>query len=75
VLRALVIVPNKKTRDLGSLLAIARSEAAKREHSNRKPPIRALNFVPELGVYVVVYETLDVQKPGVGNEVFINKNE
>ena len=32
MLKALVISPNEKTVDLGSLVAIARSEACKREH-------------------------------------------
>ena len=63
VLKALVIVPNEKTREFGSLLAVARAEAQKREKADKNPPIRALNFVPELGIYVAIYEALDVQKP------------
>jgi|WetSurMetagenome_2_1015567.scaffolds.fasta_scaffold41365_3 hypothetical protein len=31
ILKALIIAPNEKTTDLGSLLAIARREACKRE--------------------------------------------
>jgi hypothetical protein len=57
ILRALVIVPNEKTTDLGSLLAIARSEACKREQVSINPTIKALMFVAELGVYVAIYES------------------
>jgi hypothetical protein len=54
--KALVIAPNQKTSELGSLLAIARSEACRREGVGVNPPVRALVFVAELGVYVAVYE-------------------
>ncbi len=56
ILKALIIVPNEKTIDLGSLLAIARSEACKREHVQENPVVRAMAFVAELGVYVAVYQ-------------------
>lgn len=56
ILKALIIVPNEKTSDLGSLLAIARSEACKREHVQQNPVVRAMAFVAELGVYVAVYQ-------------------
>jgi hypothetical protein len=59
LLKALVISINEKTTELGSLLAIARSEARKREQSKENPPIRALRFFPELGVYVAVYEAME----------------
>jgi hypothetical protein len=62
VLKALVIVPNEQTKEFGSLLAVARAEARKREHADKNPPIRALRFFPELGVYVAVYETQDLSK-------------
>jgi len=65
VLKALVIVPNDRTKEIGSLLAVARAEARKREHADKNPPIRALKFFPELGVYVAVYEAPDVQKSKV----------
>ena len=57
VLKAIVIVPNEKTTDFGSLIAIARTEASKREHVQENPVIRAMPFVPELGVYIAVYES------------------
>ena len=66
MLKALVIVPNSRTKELGSILQIARAEARKREHADNNPPIRSLIFVPECGVYVAVYEVSVVQKPGVG---------
>ena len=57
--KALVVSPNEKTTELGSILAIARSEARKREQSKKNPPIRALRYFPELCVYVAVYEAVD----------------
>ncbi len=56
MLKAIVIVPNANTTEVGALLAIARSEARKREQSKENPPVRALRFFPELGIYVAVYE-------------------
>jgi hypothetical protein len=64
MLKALVITPNDKTTELGSLLAVARAEARKREQSNENPPVRALRFFPELGVYVAVYEAADLKQTG-----------
>jgi hypothetical protein len=57
--KALVITPNQKTSEVGGILAIARAEARKREQSKENPPIRALRFFPELGVYVAVYEAAE----------------
>jgi hypothetical protein len=59
MLKALVITPNEKTREFGSLLAVARAEARKREQSKDNPPVRALRYFPEVGVYVAVYEATD----------------
>jgi hypothetical protein len=59
VLKALVISINEKTGEFGSLLAIARAEARKREQSHVNPPVRALVFVAEVGVYVAVYEVVE----------------
>jgi hypothetical protein len=59
MLRALVVAPNEKTTEFGSLLAVARAEARKREQSKDNPPIRALRYFPELSVYVAVYETVE----------------
>jgi hypothetical protein len=65
ILKALVILPNEQTREYGSLIAIARSEARKREHADKNPPILALRFFPELCVYVAVYEAQEIQKSEV----------
>lgn len=56
MLKALVIIPNEKTQDMGDLLAIARAEAQKREHTREDVNVKALAFIPECGVYVAVYE-------------------
>jgi len=69
VLKALVIVPNSRTREVGDLLAVARAEARRREHADKNPPIRALRFLPELGVYVAVYEAQDKQKANAAEKV------
>ena len=58
--KAIVITPNEKTAELGCILAIARSEARKREQSKINPPIRALRYFPELSVYVAVYEAVNI---------------
>ena len=59
MLKALVIAPNEKTTEFGSVLAVARAEARKRERSKDNPPIRALRYFPELCVYVAVYEAVN----------------
>jgi hypothetical protein len=59
LLKALVIAPNEKTGEFGCLLAVARAEACRREHVGVNPPVRALCFVAELGVYVAVYEVVE----------------
>ena len=69
VLKALVIVPNSRTKEVGNLLAIARAEARKREHADKNPPILSLRFFPELGVYVAVYEAQDKQKAKAAKKV------
>ena len=59
MLKALVITPNEKTSEVGSLLAVARAEARKREKSEQNPPVRALKYFPELNIYVAVYEAAE----------------
>ena len=66
--KALVITPNEKTGEIGSLIAIARNEARRREQSKENPPVRALQFVPELGIYVAVYEAPEKTAHDPGNE-------
>ena len=65
MLKALVINPNDNTAELGCLLAIARAEARKREHSDCNPPIYALQFFPELNIYVAVYKAKKNPDPQV----------
>jgi hypothetical protein len=60
-----VIIPNEQTKEVGALLAVARAEARKRERSEKNLPIRSLRFLPELGVYVAVYEAQEIQKTEV----------
>jgi hypothetical protein len=68
MLKALVIAPNEKTTEFGSLLAIARAEARKREQSKDNPSVRALRYFPELRVYVAVYEAMEnPARQGRGN--------
>lgn len=59
MLKALVIMPNEKTKEIGSILAVARDTARKRENSSINPPIRALQFIAELEVFVAVYEVVE----------------
>ena len=61
MLKAIVVSPNERTVDVGSLLAVARTEACRREHVSVNPTVRALVFVAELRVYVAVYELSDVR--------------
>jgi len=65
VLKALVIIPNEQTREFGSLVAVARQAARNRERADKNPPILALRFFAELGVYVAVYEAQEGAKPKV----------
>jgi len=57
VLKALVIYPNDKTRDVGDLLAIARSQAQKRQHTHENVNIRSILYDSITGVFVALYET------------------
>ena len=56
MLKSIVIIPNEKTRDHGALLAIARREAKRREHTHENVVVRAIKFIPECGVWVALYE-------------------
>jgi hypothetical protein len=57
LLRALVIFSNERTVDVGSLLAVARAEAGRREHTAVNPVVKAFVFVAEIRVYVAIYES------------------
>lgn len=56
MLKAIVVLLDQKKKEIGEILAISRSEARKRERANQNPPILALKFVPELAIYVAIYE-------------------
>ncbi|MBN1245551.1 hypothetical protein JXA31_08155 [Candidatus Bathyarchaeota archaeon] len=57
--KAIVVIPNEQTTECGSILAVARAEARKREQSKENPPIRALHYFPELCIHVAVYEAVE----------------
>jgi len=62
VLSALLIHINKRVKDIGDLLSIARAEAQKKhglKHARIK--IEELVYVPRLKVYVVLYKAPDVR--------------
>ena len=56
-------MPNEKTSDVGALLAVARDAARRREEAQTNPPIRALHFIAELGVFVAVYDAVEKITP------------
>ena len=56
MLKSLVIYPNEKTRDMGSVLQIARSVAKKIEHTDVNIPVLNIIFDPVNQVYVAIYE-------------------
>lgn len=56
MLKSLVIYPNEKTRDMGSVLQIARSVAKKIEHTDAGISILNIIFDPVNHVYVAIYE-------------------
>ena len=51
-----MVLFDQKKKEIGEILAISRSEARRREKTSQNPPVLALRFFPELGVYVAVYE-------------------
>ena len=67
MLKALVIVPNERTKDVGDLLQIARAEIKKRHLTQTRPNVKVIKFVPECGVYVAVYKVPDVRKGTVNS--------
>jgi hypothetical protein len=61
--KAIVIMPNAKTSEVGALLAVARDIARRREEAQTNPPILALHFIAELGVFIAVYEAVEKIEP------------
>lgn len=56
MLKALVIVPNDKTTDMGDILQIARALAQKREHNHENVNVRSILFDPITSTFVAIYE-------------------
>jgi len=68
LLKALVIIPNSRTREISDILQIAKSSARKAAHLEKNPPILALEYISRLNIFIAVYEVVDahvvdVQKP------------
>ncbi len=79
MMKALVIFQNESTVELGCLLAIARSEACRREGVRVNPAVRALVFVGALGLYFAVYEVSSegkmVNRNSVSQDLVIEKSD
>jgi len=56
MLKALVIVLNDRTQDVGSLLAIARAEDEKRERTHQNVSVKKMVLVSKRGLRVALYE-------------------
>ena len=57
VLEALVIYPNERTNDRRRLVNIASAQAKRKEKTNKDIVIRAIQYIPELDIFVVMYES------------------
>lgn len=76
MLKSLVIIANSRMKGVGDLLAIARSEAKRKEHIHYNVDVKCIHYIPECGVYVAIYEVAAVQKPRVlRHEVTMANNE
>ncbi len=69
MLKALVILSNERSQDMGALLAIARAEAQKREHTHKHLKIRNILYCPVTKVFVALYECSKPLKQGAGKDV------
>ena len=56
LLEALVIY-RRRTNDMRRLLNVSATQAKRRERTNQDVIIRAIVYVPELDIYVAVYES------------------
>jgi len=57
LLEALVIYPNERTNDVRSLVNVSASQAKRKERVKQDIVVRAVLYVPELDIYVAVYES------------------
>ena len=62
MLKSLVIIANSRTKGVGDLLAIARSEAKRKEHIHHNVNVKCIHYIPECEVYVAIYDVSGVQK-------------
>lgn len=56
---AIVIYPTDLTQDYGSIIAIARADARRKEKSSvnkRDIKVKSVKFIPECNIYVAVYQ-------------------
>ncbi len=61
-LKALVVYPNKKTEEIRSLINIACSVAKKIERTSEDICVKAIKYVPEVGVFVAIYVPPDKRR-------------
>ena len=57
LLEALVIYPNERTKDRRRLVNIASAQAKRKEKTKKDIVMRAIPYIPELNVFVAVYES------------------
>lgn len=57
LLETLCIYPNERTNDVRRLVNIASTQAKRKEKTQKDIVIRAIVYVPELDIYVAVYES------------------
>ena len=57
LLDALIIYPNQRTNDLRRLVNIAGAEAKRKEKTKKDIVVRVVLYIPELNVYVAIYES------------------
>jgi len=57
LLETLVIYRNERTNDVRRLVNIASTQAKRKEKTQKDIVVRAIVYVPELDIYVAVYES------------------
>jgi hypothetical protein len=57
MLKAIVVYPNEKTKDMGNILQIARSVAKKVEKTSFNLQVLSIIFDPVTRVHVAIYES------------------
>lgn len=72
MLKALVIYPNEKTKELGDILQVARSCVKQVERTEKRVLVKSIIFDPVTKVYVAIYK-VDVQKLSRGRRGVIGR--